>query len=560
VGGQRLHRIIDALGSVMGRGTTPMYDYVIVGAGSAGCVLAARLTEDPEVNVLLLEAGPPDAIENIHVPAAAAQLLHSQVDWGYSTIPEPHADNRRIHLPRGKALGGSSSINWMVYIRGHRADYDGWRDDGCHGWGYDDLLPYFKRAEDNERGASEYHGTGGPLTVSDGRSLNPMTEAFLIACDQDGRQRNDDFNGAEQDGFGRYQVTQRGGRRCSTAVAYLHPATARPNLTVETFTQVHRVLLEEGRAVGVRASRAGELGEPHEFCAEREVILSGGAYGSPRLLMLSGVGPAEHLTTLGIPVVADLPTVGQNLQDHAGSGLLWTHDQPVSLLSAASEENLAIFAAEGRGPLTSNYGEAGGFLRSREHLPAPDLQFHALPLVPLEEPIQEHGFTLAVCALKPASRGTLTLRSADPTIAPFILHNYYSEDSDMCTMLEGMRIAAEIGARPALASYTSRLHVQPASDSEDDLRAYLRQHTYTVFHPVGTCRMGSDDDAVVDVELRVRGVEGLRVVDASVMPSVTRGNTNAPTIAIAERAADLIRHGVATLAPQAITATAATRT
>lgn len=519
-----------------------MYDYVIVGAGSAGCVLAARLTEDPDVSVLLVEAGPPDTVESIHVPAAAAQLFHSQLDWDFSTLPEPFADNRRIHLPRGKTLGGSSSINWMVYIRGHRADFDGWRDGGCEGWGYDDLLPYFKRAEDNERGASEYHGTGGPLTVSDGRSRNPITEAFLEACDQDGRERNDDFNGPEQDGFGRYQVTQREGRRCSTAVGYLHPAMSRLNLTVETFMQVHRVLFEHGRAVGVQATRMGETGKPHEFRAEREVILCGGAYNSPQLLMLSGVGSAELLTTLQIPVVADLPAVGQNLQDHSGTGLLWTHDEPVSLLSAASEENMALFAAEGRGPLTSNAVETGGFLRTSAELPAPDLQFHAVPAVVLDEPIYEHGFTLAICPLKPASRGMLSLRSPDPTVAPFILHNYYAEDSDMQTMLEGLRIASEIGAQPALAPYTSRLYDEPASESEADTRAYIRRQTYTFFHPVGTCRMGSDADAVLDTQLRVRGVEGLRVVDASVMPSVVRGNTNAATIAIAERAADLIRH------------------
>ena len=527
-----------------------MYDYVIVGAGSAGCVLASRLTEDPDVSVLLIEAGPPDTIENVHVPAALPQLLHSPVDWDYSTGPEPFADHRRVHLPRGKTLGGSSSINWMVYIRGHRADYDEWRDAGCEGWGYEDLLPYFKRAEDNERGASEYHGTGGPLTVSDGRSRNAMTEAFLEACDQDGQRGNEDFNGAEQDGFGRYQVTQRDGRRCSTAVGYLQPAMSRPNLSVETFLQVHRVLFEDGRAVGVQAARLGELNDLHDLRAEREVILCGGTYNSPQLLMLSGVGSAELLTMMQIPVVADLPAVGQNLQDHSGSGLLWTHDEPVSLLSAMSEENMAVFSAEGRGPLTSNAVEAGGFLRTSAELPAPDLQFHAVPAVLLEEPIFEHGFTLAVCPLKPASRGALTLRSHDPTVKPYILHNYYAEDSDMQTMLEGLRIVAEIAAQPALAPYTRRLYDEPASESEADLRAYIRRQTYTFFHPVGTCRMGSDTDAVLDPELRVRGVAGLRVVDASAMPSVPRGNTNAPTIAIAERAADLIRHGGAVAATE----------
>jgi choline dehydrogenase len=515
-----------------------MYDYVIVGAGSAGCVLAARLTEDPDVSVLLIEAGPPDSIENIHVPLAFSQLIHSQVDWDYSTLPEPFADRRRVQLPRGKTLGGSSSINWMVYIRGHRADFDEWRDGGCEGWGYDDLLPYFKRSEDNERGASEYHGAGGPLAVSEGRSRNPMTEAFLEACDQASQLRNDDFNGAEQDGFGRYQVTQGDGRRCSTAVGYLHPAMSRANLTVEPFTLVHRVLFENGRAVGVEASRLQEL---KEFRAAREVILCGGAYNSPQLLMLSGVGSPELLTMLQIPVVAELPAVGQNLQDHAGSGLLWTHDEPVSLLTAMTDENAELFAREGSGPLTSNGVETGGFLRTREDLPAPDLQFHAAGAMLLDEPIYEHGFTLAVYPVKPASRGWLTLRSADPTVAPFILHNYYAEDSDMETIMRGLRFAYEIAAQPALARYITRPYDEPATDSDEDLRAYLRRQTYTTFHPVGTCRMGSDAEAVLDNELRVRGVDGLRVIDASVMPSVTRGNTNAATIAIAERAADLLR-------------------
>jgi choline dehydrogenase-like flavoprotein len=529
------------------------YDYVIVGAGSAGCVIANRLSEDPDVSVLLVEAGPHDSSENIHVPLAFTQLLHSQVDWDYSTSPEPFADQRRIHLPRGKTLGGSSSINWMVYIRGHRVDFDEWRDGGCEGWGYEDLLPYFKRSEDNERGGSDYHGVGGPLRVSEGRSRNTIAEAFLEACDQAGQRRNEDFNGAEQDGFGRYQVTQGDGRRCSTAVGYLRPAMDRRNLTVETFLQVHRVLFEGDRAVGVSAERLGEL---HEFRAECEVILCGGAYNSPQLLMLSGVGPAELLTMLQIPVLVDLPTVGQNLQDHPGSGWLWTHDEPVSLLTAMNDENLARFSGEGSGPLTSNGVETGGFLRSSGDLPAPDLQFHAAGAMLVDEPIYEHGVTIAAYPAKPASRGTVALRSADPTVAPFILHNYYSEDADLQTVMHGLRVGAEIAAQPALARYTIRPYDPPSSDSEADLRAYIRRHTYTTFHPVGTCRMGSDAEAVVDTELRVRGVEGLRVIDASVMPSIVRGNTNAATIAIAERAADLVL-GAEPLAPAVPTAVAA---
>ncbi|MGH2903614.1 MAG: GMC family oxidoreductase [Solirubrobacteraceae bacterium] len=523
------------------------YDYVIVGAGSAGCVLASRLSEDPDVSVLLIEAGPPDSIENIHVPVAFSALFRTQVDWDYSTAAEPALDRRRVYLPRGRTLGGSSSTNAMVYIRGNRTDYDAWREQGCEGWGWDDLLPYFKRAEDNERGASALHGAGGPLTVSDDRAPNPITDAFLEACAQAGLPANEDFNGAEQDGFGRYQRTQRDGRRCSAAVAYLHPASSRPNLTVETYMQVHRVIFENGRAVGVQGARLGEL---HDLRAVREVILCGGAYNSPQLLMLSGVGSAELLTMLGIPVVQDLSGVGQNLQDHVAVGLSWTHDEPVSLLNALSEENLAAFAGEGRGPLTSNVAEAGGFIRSSSDLDAPDVQFHAAPVLYVDEPVFEHGFGVGPCVLTPASRGMLAPLSPDPTAKPYILHNYLCEETDMARTIEGLRVSFEITRQPALAPYTTRPYYTPASDSDEDLRAHIRQQTFTLYHPVGTCRMGSDAAAVVDSELRVRGIEGLRVIDASVMPTVPRGNTNAPTIAIAERAADLIRHGAASASLQ----------
>jgi choline dehydrogenase len=528
------------------------YDYVIVGAGSAGCVLAARLSEDPDVSVALIEAGPPDTIENIHVPVAFSALFRTQVDWDYSTAAEPGADRRRIYLPRGKTLGGSSSINAMVYIRGNRADYDGWREAGCEGWGYDELLPYFKRAEDNERGASELHGADGPLSVCEDRAPNPITDAFLEACAQAGLPANEDFNGAQQDGFGRYQRTQRDGRRCSAAVAYLHPAMSRPNLVVETYMQVNRVLFEGERAVGVQAARLGEL---HELRATRETILCGGTYNSPQLLMLSGVGPAELLTMLQIPVVQDLGSVGQNLQDHPASGLTWAHDEPVSLFNPLTEENLVAFVGEGRGPLTSNVAEAGGFVRSSAALDAPDIQFHAAPAMYVDEPVLEHGFGVAPCVLTPASRGYVVPLTPDPTAKPYILHNYLAEETDMARMVEGLRLAIEIARQPALAPYTTRPYYTPASDSEKDLRAHIRQQTFTLYHPVGTCRMGSDAEAVVDTELHVRGVQGLRVVDASVMPTVTRGNTNAPTIAIAERAAELIRHGTTIASRGAVAAT-----
>jgi choline dehydrogenase-like flavoprotein len=539
-----------------------MHDYVIVGAGSAGCVLAARLTEDPDVSVLLIEAGPPDTVENILVPVAFPALMRTEVDWDYSTAYEPQADRRRIYLPRGRTLGGSSSINAMIYIRGNRADYDEWRDDGCEGWGYDDLLPYFKRAEDNERGASELHGAGGPLTVSEGRSRNPIMDAFLEATQAAGHPANEDFNGAVQEGFGRYQLTQRDGKRCSAAMAYLHPAMGRPNLEVRTYTQVHRLLFENGRAVGVEAARLGQL---EQLRAEREVILCGGSYNSPQVLMLSGIGDAETLTLLQIPVVLDQPGVGQNLQDHPAAGVAWAHDDERSLLSAMSDENLAEFASGGRGPLTSNIAEAGGFLRTREDLPAPDIQVHAAPALYVDEglsPVFEHGFGGAPCMLKPASRGVVGLLSPDPTAKPYILHNYYAEDSDMQSMVDGLGVLMDICRQAPLAPFTTRPYYLPESESDEDLRAFIRQQTFTLYHPVGTCRMGADDAAVVDLELRVRGVEGLRVVDASVMPTVTRGNTNAPVIAIAERAADLIRGvggaraGAATGAGAATTAAA----
>ena len=522
------------------------YDYIVVGAGSAGCVLAARLSEDPASTVLLLEAGPPDSEPGIHVPVAFSRLFKTPFDWDYSTEPEAHLDGRRIYHPRGRLLGGSSSINAMVYIRGNRADYDEWRDLGNPGWGYEDVLPYFKKAEDNERGASEYHGAGGPLTVSEGRSQNPLARAFVEAAVAAGLPRNEDFNGLAQDGAGYYQVTQRGGRRCSAAVAYLHPAMARPNLTVRTGALVTRVLFEGRRAVGVEVMEDGKAAVHR---TEREVILCGGSYNSPQLLMLSGVGPAAHLRALGIEVVEALP-VGENLQDHPGTVLSWTTDQPVSLLTAESAENLENFTTNGRGPLTSNVAESGGFVRTRPGLPAPDIQFHATPVMFLGEGLvapPEHGYSIGPTLLKPASRGSVTLASADPAAKPVIRVNYFESEEDMASMVAGIRLAMEIAASPPLSGYQKAAYEVPASTLEDDIRTFIRRYCQTIYHPVGTCAMGS----VVDSELRVLGLEGIRVVDASIMPTVVRGNTNAPTIMIGEKASDLIRKSAGSAAARA---------
>jgi choline dehydrogenase len=530
-----------------------VFDYVIVGAGSAGCVLAARLSEDPDVRVLLLESGPPDSNENIHVPLGYLQLGATEVDWDYHSAPEQHCLGRRITLPRGRVLGGSSSVNAMVYIRGNRRDYDDW---GVPGWSWADLLPYFLKAEDNERGASALHGVGGPLPVSEQRSGNRISAAFVDAGEQAGLPRNPDFNGPEQDGVGLYQVTQREGMRASAAVAYLHPAMERENLTVMPYMHARRVLLEGTTAVGVEASR---LGEVQEFRAEREVILAGGAYNSPQLLMLSGVGPAEHLMMREIDVRLDQPAVGQNLSDHPATQLVWTTPEPESLLLALEPAALAEYEATRSGPFASNLAEAGGFVRVGEDAPAPDIQFHVAPVHIVEEGMRDpeaHGVWVSPCLLTERSRGSVRLASADPSAKPIIHNDFYSQGDDLDRMIAGLRAAIEICGQPAMRPYCAEPFNVPAGDSREALAAHTARTTFAIYHPVGTCRMGSDQDAVVDAGLRVNGLEGLRVIDASVMPTVPRGNTNAPTIALAERAADLIRHGSAQAGPAAAAASA----
>src|SRR5215208_814054 len=513
-----------------------MYDYVIVGAGSAGCVLANRLTEDPDVSVLLLEAGGPDTNELVHLPAAFSALYRTAQDWDHSTIYEPFANDRRIYLPRGKVLGGSSSINAMIYTRGNPVDYDEWGP----GWTWEEMLPYFKLAEDNERGEDDFHGVGGPLPVSEGRSRNPLAQAFLDSATAHGLAANEDFNGAEQDGVGWYQVTHRGGARASAAVAYLHPVMDRPNLTVETHVHALSLLFEGERAVGAVGMRLSEM-MVHR--AAREVIVCGGTYNSPQLLMLSGIGRPDELELLQIPVVAESPEVGMNLQDHPTAGVTYFCQEESSLKDALNDENLAAWMA-GQGPLTSNIGENGGFVRTRSGLDAPDVQFHMVPVVFEQEGLlapPAHGFTLSACVLKPRSRGMVAVTTPDPTGKPFIMHGYYTEEDDVRSGVAGLRMVMEFCRTGPLARYAETPNLVPSDDSDAELEAHMRQTCQTIYHPVGTCRMGADAGSVVDVELRVRGVEGLRVVDASVMPSVPRGNTNAPVVAIAERAADLIR-------------------
>jgi choline dehydrogenase len=510
-------------------------DYVIVGAGSAGCVLAARLSEDPDVKVTLVEAGSPDTAQEIHLPVAFAQLFQTKWDWDYLTDPEPGLDGRRRYLPRGKMLGGSSSMNAMIYIRGNPADYADWEALGAAGWGWDGVLPYFLKAEDNQRGPSQLHGVGGPLTVSDGRSRHVLMDAFLDAAEQAGHSRTDDFNGPEQDGVGYYQLTQRHGMRCSAADAYLRPATQRANLTVLTEAHCTRILFDGDRATGVEVERGNQLSQ---LRADREVILSAGAYNSPQLLMLSGIGIPAELQAYGIQPRADLP-VGENVQDHLHVSLAYLTEVE-TLISAQTPANLALLQTEGRGPLTSNIGEAGGFVRTVGGLAAPDVQLHAGPVMFVDEGLAlptQHAYTFGVAVLRPASRGKVFLRSLLPTAQPHIVHGYLTTDQDRAAFCRAMRVLLEIAAQPALTRVRRGELRVPASDRDADLLEFVQRHCHTLYHPVGTCAIGS----VVDSQLRVLGVQGLRVVDASVMPVLVRGNINAPTIMLAEKAADLLR-------------------
>ncbi|HVJ37147.1 MAG TPA: choline dehydrogenase [Stenotrophomonas sp.] len=525
-----------------------MFDYIIVGAGSAGCVLANRLSADPGCRVLLIEAGPRDRHPFIHMPAGLSRLANLRsLNWNYETEPQPALGGRRLWWPRGKVLGGSSSINAMCYVRGDPGDYDQWARAGASGWGWQDVLPYFRRSEHNQQGADALHGGDGPLHVSDLRHRNPLSEAFVTAGVQAGLPANPDFNGRQQLGVGFYQVTQKDGARCSAAVAYLRPAHARRNLQVLTRVQVHRVVVENGQAVGVAYAQGGVAQVAR---AAREVLLCAGTLNSPQLLMLSGIGPADHLQAHRLPVHADLPGVGGNLQDHLDVCTL-VHTVPGVSYDRASELAIALryFLGGRRGAGTSNIAEAGGFFRSplAEDARA-DIQLHFVPAM-----LDDHGrhrlpgdgYTLHACFLRPRSRGRLRLRSTDPLAAPAIDPAYLSDDEgfDLRMMLECARLSRRILAQPAFDSWRGK-PIFPERDDLDDagLIEFVRRKAETVYHPVGTCRMGADHDprAVLDPQLRVRGVRGLRVVDASVMPTLPGGNTNAPVIMLAERAADLL--------------------
>ena len=525
-----------------------MYDTIIVGAGSAGCALANRLSADPNRQVCLLEAGPEDRSPWIHLPVGIFFMMRSKtLNWRYQTAPEPQLYNRRLFWPRGKTLGGSSSSNAMVYTRGHRRDYDHWAELGNRGWSYAELLPLFKRAQHQERGPSEYHGVGGPLNVADLRQQSEISQVFIRAAGQVGYPLSDDFNGAEQEGIGFYQVTQKDGQRCSSARAYLHPILQRPNLTILTNALASRVLIEGQRAVGV--AYLDRSGQTVEVRARREVVLAGGAINSPQLLLLSGVGPRAELERHGIPVAHELPGVGQNLQDHLDIVVAHRDRRRASYGFAPSFlprliKGIVDYVRHRRGFLTSNLAEAGGFVKTDLGLPLPNIQYHLTSTI-----LDDHGrriwhgygYSLHACDLRPKSRGALTLNSADPRDPPALQPNYLSHPDDLETLLAAVKTCRKILAAPAFDGYRGReLFPGEAVQSDDELREFIRRRAETIYHPVGTCKMGHDPLAVVDDQLRVHGLSGLRVAHASIMPTLIGGNTNAPTIVIGEKAAELI--------------------
>lgn len=515
------------------------YDYIVIGAGAAGCALAARLSEDPGRSVLVLEAGPADDNPYLHVPAAFPALFKSGLEWDYTSAPQSGLNGNTVYMPRGRVLGGSTSINAQIYKRGHPSCFDGWAEENP-GWSYADVLPYFKRQENNGRGASDLHGAGGPLNVAELRDPNPLSIAMVAAAIEQGYPAQDDFNKADQEGFGLYQVTQRGGYRHSAAGAFLHPAAGRANLAVQGGALVQGLIIDAGACIGVRFAAGGA---EHEVRAAREVILAAGAIGSPQILLLSGIGPRADLEALGIPVVRDLPGVGQNLQDHAMVPVAFACTQPISLAGASEPEQAKLLEA-GMGMLTSNIGEAGGYLTVMADAKAPDLQFHFAPGYFIQDGAGNpagHGFTLLPGVVGTRSVGQLRLASADPAAKPLIDPGYMSDPRDVAVVLEGIRIARKILMSAAMDPYRGE-EVFPGAEVQSDaaLGAYIRENTQSIYHPVGTCKMGRDAMAVVDASLKVHGIAGLRVADGSIMPKIINGNTQATCMMIGARCADMI--------------------
>ncbi|MGA7974452.1 MAG: choline dehydrogenase [Pseudolabrys sp.] len=527
--------------------TAETFDYIIVGAGSAGCVLANRLTASGRHRVLLLEAGGADRNMWIHIPLGYGKLANNpKVNWLYKSEPEPELNNRQITQPRGKVLGGSSSINGLLYVRGQHEDFDHWRQLGNTGWGFADVLPYFRRAEDQQRGADAMHGVGGPLAVSDVSEPHPLCEAFIDAAGQAGYPRNDDFNGETQEGVGYFQLTTKNGRRWSTAVGYLRPARRRPNLKIATDALATRLLFSGRRAIGVEYRQGDSLHTAH---ANAEVIVAGGAFNSPQLLQLSGIGPAELLREHGIPVIADMPGVGADLQDHLQARIQYRCTEPITMNDVINNwrhrygEGLRYVLSR-KGLLTIGAGYAGAFLRTRPELATPDVQIHFLIFSADTAGASLHdfsGFMVSVCQLRPESRGFVHIKSRDPSVPPAIQPRYLTNRLDCDTVVDGLKLMRRIMEQPSMRRYIAEeLTPGPNCVSDADLLAFAREAGTTVYHPTSTCRMGNDERAVVDSRLRLRGFERLRVVDASIMPALVSGNTNAPVVMIAEKGADMI--------------------
>ncbi len=523
-----------------------VFDYVVVGAGAAGCAVAHRLSENPFVRVLLLEAGPKDRSPLIHMPAGFTKLTGKKVNWGFKTVPQKHVNNREMHYPQGRTLGGSTSINAMIYIRGHRLDFDEWRDLGCKGWGYEDALPYFKRSENNERFVDEYHGRDGPLNVADQTQHNVLTRAFVRSAQEVGIPYNPDLNGARQAGVSFYQVTQRNVRRESAATAFLRPN--RKNMTVRTKALASRILMKKGRAVGIEYLHGGKTCEVR---AEREVILSGGAVNSPKLLLLSGIGPADEIALHGITPQHDLPGVGKNFQDHMDVYIAAECSRPVSY-NGQDRWDRAIwhglqYLLYKTGPVTACVAEAGCFIKSSEEVRSPDIQIHCLPAYVVDHgrmQIKGHGLTINTCHLRPRSIGSVTLRGDDPLEGPAIDPNFLHDPYDLQISMEAFRWGRRILDAPSFREFIARERLPGSStQTDEEVAAYVRKWSKNDYHPVGSCKMGNDEMAVVDSELRVRGLEGLRVIDASIMPRLISGNTQATSIMIGEKGAAMIKTG-----------------